>query len=803
MHTSEPAHRLPPRKRFDARTNNNDSSSHYRAQLYDRALRNTSSIGNINNNSNHFEEEEEEEVENERRRPTTTTTTNDRNNNNLHSDDSNNNQFRVKASKLEIELERLQALLRVCKKDFKDMKREEAKLKQTVQHERRRTEEYMTTNERMQKEQDELRALLEISERERDQLKIDFVDLGERATVTSKQNEYVKKEYEKFKSEMERAKEKEKEESLYAKKCLDELKTAEKRIRDEFVEERKMLEKRAEKWRDEVLEKVKSAKKVLEKREKNVKRKENEQSEIERKERQKYEAKLAKMRVEFEQKTIEIEREANERGAAAVARFGARASETEIAAVTEAQFAKEKMGEAMKEAAVAKTDRDSFERKCKDTERAMKESRDALEKETFTRIKYQAELEVLKIQSGPIKEEMNNEKEMKDDYKKRLEMSLRKIVDLQAAIETLSNEKKELLESELKLKSENERLNDLIKQTVEEHREKIEQIKIEIQENAKITFKAVSEDAKRAIETCYEESAVLKRQVNELQEKIESETELSQSIVNERDVAMESLENTMKELESKTEQIDELKENLEHARDVTNQISARMQSLVTDYEDMQSDLETAALKINELTVENLRLLSAPDSASVGVNTSGENIDALKKRMETEKEIEISIETERVREKLQSLFESRSKALTQQNQSLIEVLQVMRAKIDASETNFNEEFSKRRKLEAEVFAKTKEIDSLERKVRVFEDLITKNHDDDDDEPEAFFTPGYNNITTTTTNNNNSLNATSNKRSAASTSTRNQTSKNVLSKRLGFNKTSPLMRPNHVAEERGLW
>ena len=94
----------------------------------------------------------------------------------------------------------------------------------------------------------------------------------------------------------------------------------------------------------------------------------------------------------------------------------------------------------------------------------------------------------------------------------------------------------------------------------------------------------------------------------------------------------------MKELESKTEQIDELKENLEHARDVTNQISARMQSLVTDYEDMQSDLETAALKINELTVENLRLLSAPDSASVGVNTSGENIDALKKRMETEKEI---------------------------------------------------------------------------------------------------------------------------------------------------------------------
>jgi len=48
-------------------------------------------------------------------------------------------------------------------------------------------------------------------------------------------------------------------------------------------------------------------------------------------------------------------------------------------------------------------------------------------------------------------------------------------------------------------------------------------------------------------------------------------------------------------------------------------------------------------------------------------------------MEKEKEIAISIEFERVREKLLQMFESRTKALNEQNQALLEIMNVMKLK----------------------------------------------------------------------------------------------------------------------------
>ena len=382
----------------------------------------------------------------------------------------------LKVSKLEIEIERLAAQIRVMKKDVRGARADVAREQQTVAHERKRCEDLTTSNNRAIKENEELRTMLEQTERERDELKRDFVNLGDRATVIAKQNEYVKREYERYKNEAEEMRFKAKKEMKVAKECEKKLKTAEKRISEKYEVEKVQMERRAMKWRDEVLRKASKAKASLEKREKSVKRKEESQESIEQREKEKYEAKMQKMRLEFEQKATEIEREANERGAAAVARFGARASETEVAAVAEAQFAKEKMDEALKECAVAKSEKESHERKCKEAERARKDIADALEKETLQRLKYQAELDVFKVQSEPLMNEIESEKEMKDDFKKRLEMSLRRNVELQEDLEALSTSKHELLDAKASLKDENVRLNAIIKETIESYKHKIENL---------------------------------------------------------------------------------------------------------------------------------------------------------------------------------------------------------------------------------------------------------------------------------------------------------------------------------------
>ena len=825
MHTREATtkRRPPPRDRFGRNgivyTEDVDGmrSGRDRAMMYDRALRASNVVEDSRRNREEEEEEEEEEKqrhEQKRQRWQTTTTTRAAVAESL------------RASKLEIEIERLTAQLRVMKKDVRLAKADCAREQQTVAHERKRCQELASTSNRAIKENEELRILLEKTETERDELKRDFVDLGNRATVIAKQNEYAKREYERYKKEADEMRAKAKEEAKAAKEAEKKLKTAEKRIGEKFEEDKVQIERRAMKWRDEVLRKASKAKASLEKREKNVKRKEESLESIERKEKEKYEAKVQKMRLEFEQRAAEIEREANERGAAAVARFGARASETEVAAVAEAQFAKDRMDEALKECAVAKAERENYERKSKEAERARKDIADALEKETLQRLKYQAELEVFRVQSEPLKVEIESEKEMKDDFKKRLEMSLQRNVELQEDVEALSSSKRELLDAERSLKAENVRLNALIKETIESYKQKIEQLKEEVRVSNEKAMHACFNDAKSAVETCYQESNELKRRVEDLTEKLASVQNALQTREEERDVATESLELTMRELEAKTSEIEQLEESLQSAKNTTNQISASMQKLVNDYDEMQNDLEAAALRINELTVENIHLSSTSPSVDKGVNTTGDgDHSALAKRMEMEKEIAISIESERVREKLQQMFDSRTKALNEQNQALLEIMNVMKLKIDASEMNFKEEFEKRKEAEAEVHAKSKEIERLQselstssRKLRVLEDALTvvpsssaskqqpffdaKDDDDDDDDfnnGEIFFTPSV-------------------PTSASGIRALVGSPKRLLTKRIGFNKTSPLMRPNPppaqipakegskgnaTNEERGLW
>ena len=729
----------------------------------------------------------------------------------------------LKVSKLEIEIERLAAQIRVMKKDVRGARADVAREQQTVAHERKRCEDLTTSNNRAIKENEELRTMLEQTERERDELKRDFVNLGDRATVIAKQNEYVKREYERYKNEAEEMRFKAKKEMKVAKECEKKLKTAEKRISEKYEVEKVQMERRAMKWRDEVLRKASKAKASLEKREKSVKRKEESQESIEQREKEKYEAKMQKMRLEFEQKATEIEREANERGAAAVARFGARASETEVAAVAEAQFAKDKMDEALKECAVAKSEKESHERKCKEAERARKDIADALEKETLQRLKYQAELDVFKVQSEPLMNEIESEKEMKDDFKKRLEMSLRRNVELQEDLEALSTSKHELLDAKASLKDENVRLNAIIKETIESYKHKIENLKKNVKMSSENAMNACFDDAKKAVETCYQESTELKRRVEDLTEKLESTQNTLQTREEERDAARESLEATMRELEAKTSEIGGLEESLQGAKNTTNQISSSMKQLVNDYDEMQNDLEAAALKINELTVENIRLSSAPTTTDKGINTStgggnDETHSALAKRMEKEKEIAISIESERVREKLQNLFETKTKVLNEQNQGLLEIMNVMKLKVDATEINFKEEFEKRKSAETEIFAKSKEIERLQaelstssRKLRVLEDALSvvpsstaskqkpffdaKDDVDDYNNGETFFTPSV-------------PTAASDIRALIGSP------KRLLTKRVGFNKTSPLMRPNppvagsaqgekKASGERGLW
>ncbi|CAL6356346.1 unnamed protein product [Bathycoccus prasinos] len=779
----------------------------------------TASINAVEINSrakqmNHREKEAEQE---ERRWRTMATTT------------TSNVAESLKVSKLEIELERLEAQVRVMKKDVRMARADCARERQTVAHERRRCEELTSTSGQTMKENEELRMVLEKTERERDELKRDFVDLGDRATVIAKQNEYAKREYERCKKEADEMRAKAKEETKAAKESEKRMKTAEKRISEKFEEEKVQMERRAMKWRDEVLRKASKAKASLEKREKNVKRKEESQESIERREKEKYEAKVQKMRMEFEHRATEIEREANERGAAAVARFGARASETEVAAVAEAQFAKDKMDEALKECAVAKAEKESYERKSREAERARKDIADALEKETLQRLKYQAELEVFRVQSEPLKDEIESEKGMKDDFKKRLEMSLGRNVELQEDVETLSSSKRVLLDAKTRLKAENMRLNALIKETIESYKQKIETLKEDVKASNEKAMQACFDDAKNAVETCYQESSELKRRVEDLTEKLAVAQNFLQTREEERDVATESLELTMRELEAKTSEIEQLEESLQSAKNTTNQISASMQQLVNDYDEMQNDLEAAALKINELTVENIQLSSMPPSTDKGVNTTSDtdNSRALAKRMEKEKEIAISIESERVREKLQKLFDTRTKALNEQNQALLQIMNVMKSKVDATETNFKEEFEKRKEVEADLHAKSKEIERLQselssssRKLRLLEDALSvvpsstiskeqpffdakdddydeSNIDNDFNNGETFFIPSV-------------------PKNGSDIRALIASPKRSVSKRVGFNKTSPLMRPNPppvknegaktndaTNAERGLW
>ena len=829
MHTREATtkRRPLPRDRFERNgvvyTDDTDGvrSGRDRAMMYDRALRASNFVEDSRRNREKEEEEEEQREEQQRQR--------------WQSSSSSSRAAVVeslRASKLEIEIERLTAQLRLTKKDVRLAKADCAREQQTVAHERKRCQELASASNRAMKENEELRIVLEKTETERDELKRDFVDLGNRATVIAKQNDYAKREYERYKKEADEMRAKAKEEAKAAQEAEKKLKTAEKRIGEKFEEEKVQIERRAMKWRDEVLRKASKAKASLEKREKNVRRKEESLESIERKEKEKYEAKVQKMRLEFEQRAAEIEREANERGAAAVARFGARASETEVAAVAEAQFAKDRMDEALKECAVAKAERESYERKSKEAERARKDIADALEKETLQRLKYQAELEVFRVQSEPLKVEIESEKEMKDDFKKRLEVSLQRNVELQEDVEALSSSKRELLDAERSLKAKNVRLNALINETIESYKQKIETLKEEVRVSNEKAMNACFNDAKSAVETCYQESNELKRRVEDLTEKLASVQNALQTREEERDVATESLELTMRELEAKTSEIEQLEESLQSAKNTTNQISASMQKLVNDYDEMQNDLEAAALRINELTVENIQLSSTSPSVDKGVNTTGDgDHSALAKRMEKEKEIAISIESERVREKLQQMFESRTKALNEQNQALLEIMNVMKLKIDASETNFKEEFEKRKEAEAEVHTKSKEIERLQselstssRKLRVLEDALTvvpsssasnqqpffdaKDDEGDDDydgddgdfnNGETFFTPSV-------------------PTSASGIRALVGSPKRLLTKRIGFNKTSPLMRPNPppaqipakeglkrdaINGERGLW
>jgi len=432
-------------------------------------------------------------------------------------------------------------------------------------------------------------------------------------------------------------------------------------------------------------------------------------------------------------------------------------------------------------------------------------------------------LDVFKVQSEPLMNEIESEKEMKDDFKKRLEMSLRRNVELQEDLEALSTSKHELLDAKASLKDENVRLNAIIKETIESYKHKIENLKKNVKMSSENAMNACFDDAKKAVETCYQESTELKRRVEDLTEKLESTQNTLQTREEERDAARESLEATMRELEAKTSEIGGLEESLQGAKNTTNQISSSMKQLVNDYDEMQNDLEAAALKINELTVENIRLSSAPTTTDKGINTStgganDETHSALAKRMEKEKEIAISIESERVREKLQNLFETKTKVLNEQNQGLLEIMNVMKLKVDATEINFKEEFEKRKSAETEIFAKSKEIERLQaelstssRKLRVLEDALSvvpsstaskqkpffdaKDDVDDYNNGETFFTPSV-------------PTAASDIRALIGSP------KRLLTKRVGFNKTSPLMRPNppvagsaqgekKASGERGLW
>ena len=234
MHTREAAtkRRPPPRDRFGRNgivyTDDADGmrSGRDRAMMYDRALRASNVVEDSRRNREEEEEEEKQRHEQQRQRWQTTTTTS-----RAAVAES------LRASKLEIEIERLTAQLRVMKKDVRLAKADCAREQQTVAHERKRCQELASASNRAMKENEELRIVLEKTETERDELKRDFVDLGDRATVIAKQNEYAKREYERYKKEADEMRAKAKEEAKAAKEAEKKLKTAEKRIGEKFEDE--------------------------------------------------------------------------------------------------------------------------------------------------------------------------------------------------------------------------------------------------------------------------------------------------------------------------------------------------------------------------------------------------------------------------------------------------------------------------------------------------------------------------------------------------------------------------------------
>ena len=179
MHTRETTTRKrpPPRDRFDKislATTEAVSFLEEHGVANERTGREnaatTASINAVEINSrakqmNHREKQAEQE---ERRWRTMATTT------------TSNVAESLKVSKLEIELERLEAQVCVMKKDVRMARADCARERQTVAHERRRCEELTSSSGQTMKENEELRMVLEKTERERDELKRDFVDLGDR-----------------------------------------------------------------------------------------------------------------------------------------------------------------------------------------------------------------------------------------------------------------------------------------------------------------------------------------------------------------------------------------------------------------------------------------------------------------------------------------------------------------------------------------------------------------------------------------------------------------------------------------------
>jgi len=200
MHTREATtkRRPPPRDRFERNgvvyTDDTDGvrSGRDRAMMYDRALRASNVVEDSRRNREKEEEEEEEQEQREEQQR-------------QRWQSSSSSRAAVveslRASKLEIEIERLTAQLRVMKKDVRLAKADCAREQQTVAHERKRCQELASASNRAMKENEELRIVLEKTETERDELKRDFVDLGNRATVIAKQNDYAKREYERYKKE--------------------------------------------------------------------------------------------------------------------------------------------------------------------------------------------------------------------------------------------------------------------------------------------------------------------------------------------------------------------------------------------------------------------------------------------------------------------------------------------------------------------------------------------------------------------------------------------------------------------------